>query len=232
MSFYVSFQELFLTWLTGGTVVLLSEAQRRDPEQLVQVLRRHQVGRLFCPHGAPGARRHAVGSAFRSPRPSGRRSVADVRHPAGLPGHHGRLAVDNQYGRTEATVGPARRLTGDRTWPAAVPIGRPLPGTQCSSSIRCCGPCRSACPVRSASAGPRPRRQGGPTSPRSGWCRIRLARTRGPGCTGPATAPGLAADGTLRFLGRTDDQGKCAVTGSSPGRSSAGRVHPAVADQP
>src|SRR5207245_4006781 len=49
LSFDVSFQETFSTWCSGGTLVLLDEATRRDPEALVQLLERSKIQRLFLP---------------------------------------------------------------------------------------------------------------------------------------------------------------------------------------
>src|SRR5690606_6063898 len=38
LSFDVHFQEIFSTFATGGTLVLIDEASRRDPERLLQAL--------------------------------------------------------------------------------------------------------------------------------------------------------------------------------------------------
>jgi amino acid adenylation domain-containing protein len=236
MSFDVSFQELFSTWLTGGTVVLLSEAQRRDPEQLVQVLRRHQVRRLFCP-------------------PMVLQELADTRSAAGLPlaetvpagdqlrmtrtlrdflATMGGVAVDNQYGPTEAHAVTAHRLTGDpRHWPAAVPIGMPLPGTRVLILDQMLRPVPISVPGEICIGGDhiargylrRPditaeRFVPDPFGPDPG---ARLYRTGDRACWRP--------DGTLRFLGRTDDQVKVRGYRIEPGEIEALlRVHPAVAD--
>ena len=49
LSFDVAFQEIFSTWCSGGTLQLLTEADRRDPQALLQLLRTKQVQRLFIP---------------------------------------------------------------------------------------------------------------------------------------------------------------------------------------
>jgi non-ribosomal peptide synthetase component F/acyl carrier protein len=49
LSFDVSAQELFPTWRGGGTVVLLTEEERRDAEQLLRVLGEQRIERLFIP---------------------------------------------------------------------------------------------------------------------------------------------------------------------------------------
>jgi amino acid adenylation domain-containing protein len=49
LSFDVSAQELFPTWRGGGTLVLLTEEERRDAEQLLRVLGEQRIERLFIP---------------------------------------------------------------------------------------------------------------------------------------------------------------------------------------
>ncbi|MCP4402295.1 MAG: AMP-binding protein, partial [bacterium] len=49
VSFDVSFQEIFSTWCTGGTLALISEDLRRDPVALLHFLRDNSVERLFLP---------------------------------------------------------------------------------------------------------------------------------------------------------------------------------------
>ncbi|MDB6028807.1 MAG: non-ribosomal peptide synthetase, partial [Verrucomicrobiales bacterium] len=52
MNFDVSFQELFATWCSGGTLVLITEDERRDPRLLARFIQDNQVQRLFLPFGA------------------------------------------------------------------------------------------------------------------------------------------------------------------------------------
>ena len=49
LSFDVSFQDIFSTLLSGGTLVLISEAQRQDLAGLAGLLDRHGVHRIFLP---------------------------------------------------------------------------------------------------------------------------------------------------------------------------------------
>src|SRR5262249_18638236 len=49
LSFDVSFQELFSTWCSGGTLVLIPEPLRRDPAGLVEHLTAERVNRVFLP---------------------------------------------------------------------------------------------------------------------------------------------------------------------------------------
>ena len=52
LSFDVHFQEILSTIATGGCMVLLSEAERRDPDALRAALVREKVQRLFLPYVA------------------------------------------------------------------------------------------------------------------------------------------------------------------------------------
>src|SRR5205807_3516214 len=47
LSFDVAFQEIFSTWCCGGTLVLIDEALRRDPEALLAFVCEQRVERLF-----------------------------------------------------------------------------------------------------------------------------------------------------------------------------------------
>ncbi|WDQ32173.1 amino acid adenylation domain-containing protein [Paenibacillus marchantiae] len=49
LNFDVSFQEIFSTWLSGGTLVLIEDDKRRDPELLINHLINNKVTRLFLP---------------------------------------------------------------------------------------------------------------------------------------------------------------------------------------
>lgn len=49
ITFDVSFQDLVATWCTGGTVVVVSDALRRDPVALVQFLETMEIKHSICP---------------------------------------------------------------------------------------------------------------------------------------------------------------------------------------
>jgi len=49
LSFDVSFQDMFSTWLSGGTLVLINEAERQDIPALARVLTQRRVNRIFIP---------------------------------------------------------------------------------------------------------------------------------------------------------------------------------------
>ena len=49
LSFDVSFQECLSTWYAGGTLVLVSDEERRDPRMLARVIAERRVDRVFMP---------------------------------------------------------------------------------------------------------------------------------------------------------------------------------------
>jgi len=134
LSFDVSFQEIFSTLGAGGTLVLVTEEQRRDPPALWKLLYQANVRRLFLPYVAlQQLAEHA-------------RHAADLPHSlteivtAGeqlqitpqIAAMSTRLGADlyNQYGPTESHVVTELRLTGAPSdWPARPSIGRALPNT-------------------------------------------------------------------------------------------------------
>ncbi len=141
LSFDISFQEIFATWGEGGTLVLLADEVRRDPEALLDLLDRRQIARVFLPSIALQA---LAGAAADQPadRPADRPAPRALRElvTAGeqlqvtarvrqlcrrLPG----VRLHNHYGPTEAHVVSALALAGEPLdWPALPAIGRPIPG--------------------------------------------------------------------------------------------------------
>ncbi len=132
-SFDVAFQEILATFASGGTLVLPSEAERRDPYALLALLARAQIERLFVPYVALQAIAEAVAAGGALPRTL--RDVITAGEqlritPAiralfqALPGS----VLHNHYGPTETHVVSAHELCGDPVhWPELPPIGRPLP---------------------------------------------------------------------------------------------------------
>lgn len=133
LSFDIHFQELHSTLATGGTLVLIDEAARRDPARLLDVLDTLRIERLFLPYVALQMLANAAHRGGRVPR-----ALADVISagetlrltPAiralfrSLPG----ARLHNHYGPTESHVVTTFQLDADPdAWPAVSPIGKPLP---------------------------------------------------------------------------------------------------------
>jgi amino acid adenylation domain-containing protein len=79
LSFDVSFQEIFTTLSSGGTLVLVDDALRRDPGELLRYLERHGVERLCLPFVALQSLAEAAWAERDAP-PSG--EVAGESSPA------------------------------------------------------------------------------------------------------------------------------------------------------
>ncbi len=136
-SFDVTFQELLSTVGSGGCLVLASDAVRRDPARLLDVLVEHRVERLFLPYVAlqllasEVARRGIVPPALQHVVTAGERLVVTPAIRAlfrSLPG----CRLDNHYGPTEAHLVTRLTLPADpATWPAVPAIGTAVSGVDC-----------------------------------------------------------------------------------------------------
>jgi amino acid adenylation domain-containing protein/FkbH-like protein len=136
LSFDVSFQEMFSTWCSGGTLVLIDEKLRRDPVALLRLIAKEKVERLFLPFIALQQLAEAFGEHI--PAPVSLREVITageqlqitpkiVRLFAALKG----CVLENQYGPSETHVVTGFRLSGPPgEWPALPPIGKPIWNTQ------------------------------------------------------------------------------------------------------
>jgi len=134
LSFDVHFQEVFSTVACGGTLVLLSDAERRDPGRLFEVLRERRVERLFMPYVAL----QMLAEAGRGePLPALREVVSAGEQLNVTPAIRALFQrapgaeLHNHYGPTETHVVTAFELSGDpASWPEIPAIGWPLPHVQ------------------------------------------------------------------------------------------------------
>jgi amino acid adenylation domain-containing protein len=131
LSFDVAFQELFSTWASGGTLVLISDADRRDSNALAKLIEEQQVERLFLP---PVALQPLAEEIL-----SGRLNLAvkevitageqlDVSHAVRCFFEDcDRRVLHNHYGPSETHVATKFELEGSpSSWPALPPIGSPV----------------------------------------------------------------------------------------------------------
>jgi amino acid adenylation domain-containing protein len=133
LGFDVAFQEILTSFATGGTLVLASEAERRDPYALLDLIEREHIERVYMPYVALQALAEAVAAAGKAP--STLRDVItageQLRITPAIRALFGALhgsVLHNHYGPTEAHVVTAHELVGDPgAWPELPPIGRPLP---------------------------------------------------------------------------------------------------------
>ena len=132
LSFDVSFQEIFATLADGGTLVLLDEALRKDPQGLRRFLAEQRVNRLFLTPvllyrlaeldgpALPDLREVTAAGEQLRVTPAVARFFTD--HPG--------ATLRNQYGPTETTViTHSHTLTGPPDgWPLLPPLGHTIEG--------------------------------------------------------------------------------------------------------
>ncbi|MGA7893129.1 MAG: amino acid adenylation domain-containing protein, partial [Candidatus Sulfotelmatobacter sp.] len=136
LTFDVSFQEIFATLCSGGSLVLIDNDTRRDPSELWKVVCEREVERLFLPFIAlQELAEVACVAEWEST------SLCEVitageqlKVTPALQRFFDRLSVavlENQYGPTECHVVTAHRLQADsREWPLLPPIGKPIANDQ------------------------------------------------------------------------------------------------------
>lgn len=135
LSFDVAFQEIFTTLCTGGTLELLDEWIRRDPQALTEFLKNKHVERLFMP---PLMLQSLAEYSSTTGSPPG--ALQDIivageqlRITPQISALFGRLRgclLHNHYGPTETHVVTALTLPpNDYNWPLFPPIGRPVSNT-------------------------------------------------------------------------------------------------------
>lgn len=136
LSFDVAFQEVFTTLCTGGTLVLLDEWIRRDAAAVTELLTSYSIRRLFVPPLMLQSLAEYATTASAPPV-----SLCDVitageqlRISPEIRSLFGQLPdcrLHNHYGPTETHVVTALTLVGDSSqWPLLPSIGRPIANTQ------------------------------------------------------------------------------------------------------
>ncbi|MGH3377577.1 MAG: amino acid adenylation domain-containing protein [Actinoallomurus sp.] len=130
-SFDVAFQEIFATWSTGGTLVLVGEETRRDPDRLLGHIIERRIHRLYAPFVAL---QQLAEFAVRSGRfPEELREVITAGEQLHVSPAirqfflRAGASLENQYGPSETHVVTAERLPADATeWPELPAIGTPI----------------------------------------------------------------------------------------------------------
>ncbi|MCF4968894.1 non-ribosomal peptide synthetase [Nostoc sp. CMAA1605] len=136
ISFDVSFQEIFSTWCSGGTLVLITEELRRNALALLGFLEEKAVARLFVPFVAlQQLAEVAVGSGKFA---SHLREIITAGEQLQITpaiaqwfSQLGDCTLHNHYGPSESHVVTAFTLSHSvETWPLLPPIGKPIANTQ------------------------------------------------------------------------------------------------------
>ena len=237
LNFDVSFQEIFSTLATGGTLVLVDEAIRRDPPALLKLIEAARVERLFLPFVALQnlAATAEVGQTCPSHLHEVITAGEQLRITPQIRDFFTRMkgcVLHNHYGPTESHVVTAHTLRGDPAeWPSVAPIGMPIDGAGIhildeamnalppgeAGEIYIGGPCIARGYLRRAEL----TAQRFVRNPFSGDASARLYRT------GDRARSG--ADGIIEFLGRNDGQIKIRGVRVEPGEVEAAlSQHPAL----
>ncbi|HEX7941844.1 MAG TPA: amino acid adenylation domain-containing protein, partial [Gemmatimonadaceae bacterium] len=129
LSFDVSFQEMFSTWMVGGTLVLVENSIRRDPFALLAFMEAQRIQRLFVPFAALSSLAEAaadgdVGSALVEIVTAGEQLqlTPGVRRWLRAIGP---ASLYNQYGPSETHLATSFAVRDDEGTPLP-PIGRPI----------------------------------------------------------------------------------------------------------
>jgi amino acid adenylation domain-containing protein len=136
LSFDVSFQELFSTWSSGGTLMLISPELRLSPRELWNFIAKEKVARIFLPFVAlqqladAAAIEGTTAEALREVITAGEQLQVTPRLRE-LFARHPEATLHNHYGPSETHVVTALTMTGEpQEWPALPSIGRPIQNTQ------------------------------------------------------------------------------------------------------
>ena len=136
LGFDVAFQEAFSTLSVGGTLVIIDEDVRRDPEALCRFVRDHAIGRMFMPFGALQSIADAM-DAIGGELPSLQDVITGGEQLRISPSilrlfrrTPSTCSLYNHYGPTETHVITSEKLPADRAlWPELPSIGRPIANT-------------------------------------------------------------------------------------------------------
>ena len=131
LNFDVSFHETFFTWLSGGTVFLISDGDRKEPLRLATVLDRHEIDTLFLP---PSMLRLLAEALVGIDPPLSLRNIVvsgeRLEITPALRELHRRLpelAIHNHYGSNESHVVTVAKLgPADAEWPVFPLAGKPV----------------------------------------------------------------------------------------------------------
>lgn len=135
LTFDVSFQEIFATLTTGGTLVLVNDELRIDPVQLLGYIESNSVNRIFLPFVVlqylteAAIANNLVPASLQEIMTAGEQlkiTPQIVNFFKALPS----CVLYNQYGPTETHVVTQLKLNGDTSlWPFLPTIGSPIYNT-------------------------------------------------------------------------------------------------------
>ena len=136
ISFDVSFQELFTTWTTGGTLVLIEDNFRLNAIKLLEFINKEKIERLYLPFIALQHLAEVADSTKIFPE-----SLKDVitageqlqitKHVSNFFKALPNCKLHNHYGPTESHVVTSYIMEGTpEKWNSLPPIGKPISNTK------------------------------------------------------------------------------------------------------
>ncbi len=136
LSFDVSFQDMFSTLCSGGTVVMISESERQDISKLAKILTAREIHRIFIPavalqQLAEGFCAHGDFNALLRKVIAGSEQLQITQAINTMFGKLKQASLHNEYGPSEAHVVTELALPREtENWPKRPAIGRPIANTQ------------------------------------------------------------------------------------------------------
>ncbi|SEN56975.1 amino acid adenylation domain-containing protein [bacterium A37T11] len=132
LSFDVSFQEIFATLSTGGTLVLIDDDMRLDSAELLSFIEKEGINRIFLPFVA--LQMLTDTASFHNIFPASLQEVITAGEQLKITPQVSNFfekipsaVLYNQYGPTECHVVTALKLDGKpKTWPELPNIGKPI----------------------------------------------------------------------------------------------------------
>jgi acyl-coenzyme A synthetase/AMP-(fatty) acid ligase len=136
LSFDVSFQDMFSTWISGGTVVMISDDARRDIAGLAKLIAENAITRLFIPAVALQVLAEGFSSQAHWSAPlrrviAGSEQLQITRAITKMFEGLKDCSLHNEYGPSETHVVTALALgASPSSWPERPPVGRPIANTR------------------------------------------------------------------------------------------------------
>ena len=134
LSFDVSFQEMFTTWCSGGTLVLVADVVRRDVERLAIFIHAQGIERLFVPFVILQELAEALNARKKVSLQEIITAGEQLQITEPLIQFFNRFrncTLHNHYGPSESHVVASFSLQGKpENWPTLPPIGVPISNTQ------------------------------------------------------------------------------------------------------
>ncbi|HYW36342.1 MAG TPA: amino acid adenylation domain-containing protein, partial [Balneolaceae bacterium] len=128
----VSFQGMFSTFASGGTVYLLKDSEHRDSRIILKKIREYDIQRIFVPYVAfrslveAAIATNSIPSTLTEVITAGEQLRVDAavrEFFSKIPG----AILDNQYGASETHVVSSNILTGNpERWPDLPSVGKPM----------------------------------------------------------------------------------------------------------